>query len=61
MTTPAQRALDLARDAKGEIDEDRFERELKLQIAKREKQLRSNAQATSRAMEGWPMVKDQEE
>ena len=61
MTTPEQRALALARDAKGEIDEEKFERELKLKIAKRNRQLRSNARATSRAMEGWPMARSQEE
>jgi len=61
MTTPEQRALALARDAKGEKDEEKFERELKLEIAKRNRQLRSNARATSRAMEGWPMARSQEE
>ena len=57
MTTLEKRALALATDANGEIDEEKFERELKLQIAKRNKKLRSAAQATSRATEGWPLVK----
>ena len=61
MTTPEQRALAVARDANGEIDEEKFERELKLQIAKRNKRLRDDARATQRAFTGWSAVRTQED
>ena len=60
MTTPEQKALALATDANGEVDEEKFEKEFKLQIAERNRRLRTAARASYRAIEGWWAVKTPE-